>query len=226
MNRVRRMRAHAQANPVHSACRRQSSRWCRCRRSQHDWLSCTPPRPEPPRWRETACPAKRTSAPSARAAASPAPSPKPPAAKTGIGATAFTTCRTITVVPISPMCPPPSVPCATITSAPASAAASASSTFGTMCMTPNSALVRLREDRPNDPDRRAARPSIARPVPPARTSSSRSSRRVEQQVDADRLRRDFTSACHHPLELLRRHELTLRSPRGHRPRKRVQRGHH
>ena len=80
-------------------------------------------------------PIRTPSAPSASAAASPAPSASPPAASTGTGATAFTTCRTRTVVPISPTWPPPSVPCATTTSAPASTAATASGSVVTMCIT-------------------------------------------------------------------------------------------
>ena len=80
-------------------------------------------------------PSSTPSAPSASAAARPAPSTNPPAASTGSGETALTTWRTITVLAISPMCPPPSLPCATMTSAPASAARTASSTTGTMCIT-------------------------------------------------------------------------------------------
>ena len=43
----------------------------------------------------------------------------PPAASTGVGATASTTSGTSTMVAISPVCPPASVPCATMRSTPA-----------------------------------------------------------------------------------------------------------
>ena len=79
-------------------------------------------------------PSSTPSAPRASAAARPRPSATPPAASTGIGATALTTIGTSGIVPIVPMCPPPSVPWATITSAPARAAAFASATVETMCM--------------------------------------------------------------------------------------------
>ncbi len=59
------------------------------------------------------------SAPSARAAAIWRPLAMPPAASTGVGATASTTSGTSTMVAISPVCPPASVPWATMTSTPA-----------------------------------------------------------------------------------------------------------
>src|SRR6266851_3234575 len=59
------------------------------------------------------------SAPRARAAAIWRPEAIPPAASTGVGATASTTSGTRTIVAISPVCPPASVPWATMRSAPA-----------------------------------------------------------------------------------------------------------
>src|SRR5436190_607845 len=59
------------------------------------------------------------SAPRARAAASCRPRAIPPAASTGMGATASTTSGTSTMVEISPVWPPASVPWATMMSAPA-----------------------------------------------------------------------------------------------------------
>ncbi len=58
------------------------------------------------------------SAPRARAAAIWLPLAMPPAASTGVGATASTISGTSTIVAISPVCPPASVPWATITSTP------------------------------------------------------------------------------------------------------------
>ena len=53
----------------------------------------------------------------------------PPAASTGVGATASTTMGSSAMVAICPTCPPPSVPCAVITSAPAAQARRASATL-------------------------------------------------------------------------------------------------
>ena len=58
-------------------------------------------------------------APSASAAATWRPRAMPPAARTGVGATASTTSGTSTMVAISPVCPPASVPWAMTMSAPA-----------------------------------------------------------------------------------------------------------
>ena len=79
-------------------------------------------------------PSSTPSAPRARAAARPRPSATPPAASTGIGATALTTMGTSGIVPMSPICPPPSVPCATMMSTPARAATFASATVEIMCI--------------------------------------------------------------------------------------------
>jgi len=65
-------------------------------------------------------PVQTPSAPSISAAAICRPSPMPPAASTGIGATASITCGHSTRLPISPVWPPPSVPCAITKSTPAS----------------------------------------------------------------------------------------------------------
>ena len=73
-------------------------------------------------------PSSTPSAPSAIAAASPRPSATPPAVSTGIGATASTTIGVSTMLATQPTWPPPSVPCAMMTSAPASAAFTASGT--------------------------------------------------------------------------------------------------
>src|SRR5215218_2864056 len=62
------------------------------------------------------------------AAARPRPSAMPPAANTGVGATASTTAGTSGKVDRSAPCPPASVPCATMMSAPAALAARPSST--------------------------------------------------------------------------------------------------
>ena len=73
--------------------------------------------------------------PSASAAASPRPSAMPPAASTGVSPTASTIMGRTTMLAIQPTCPPPSVPCATITSAPAALARSASGTVPAMYIT-------------------------------------------------------------------------------------------
>src|SRR5215475_4410145 len=80
-------------------------------------------------------PSSTPSAPSMIAAASPRPSAIPPAASTGMGATASTTIGTSVMVVCQPTCPPPSVPCAMITSAPACAARTASGTPPAMNVT-------------------------------------------------------------------------------------------
>lgn len=72
-------------------------------------------------------------APSMRAAAKPLPSAIPPAARTGKGFTASTTCGTRTNVEILPPNPPASAPWAMITSAPRSAASRACWTVWTCC---------------------------------------------------------------------------------------------
>jgi hypothetical protein len=59
-------------------------------------------------------------APIASAAATCRPVPMPPAASTGVGATASITSGHSTTLPISPVCPPPSYPCAMMMSMPAS----------------------------------------------------------------------------------------------------------
>src|SRR3989442_1025382 len=64
-------------------------------------------------------PTSTPSAPSAKAAARPRPSAMPPAASTGTDATALTTMGTSDIDAIQPTWPPASVPCATMTSAPA-----------------------------------------------------------------------------------------------------------
>ena len=69
-------------------------------------------------------------APNISAAAKPRPSMIPPAASTGTGATASTTAGTRGRVARVAPCPPASLPCATIRSAPA---ATASSAAGTSC---------------------------------------------------------------------------------------------
>ncbi len=68
-------------------------------------------------------------APRASTAATPRPSAMPPAASTGVGAARSTTIGTNGSVdrPRRAPCPPPSVPCATMTSAPRSTACLASS---------------------------------------------------------------------------------------------------
>ncbi len=73
-------------------------------------------------------PTSAPAAPSASAAATPRPSAIPPAASTGTGATRSTTAGTNASVdhPRRAPCPPASVPCATITSAPTSTACRAS----------------------------------------------------------------------------------------------------
>ena len=71
------------------------------------------------------------SAPRARAAAIWRPSAIPPAASTGVGATASTTCGTSTIVPISPVCPPASEPWAMTRSTPAACWRSAWTTVPT-----------------------------------------------------------------------------------------------
>ena len=58
-------------------------------------------------------------APSAIAAATWAPVTIPPAARTGVGETALTTSGTRTIVEMVPVCPPASVPWATMRSTPA-----------------------------------------------------------------------------------------------------------
>ena len=58
-------------------------------------------------------------APIASAAAICRPVPMPPAASTGVGATASITSGQSTTLPISPVWPPPSVPCAMMMSMPA-----------------------------------------------------------------------------------------------------------
>ena len=74
-------------------------------------------------------PMSAPAAPSASAAATPRPSAIPPAASTGVGAARSTTTGTNGSVdrPRRAPCPPASVPCATITSAPRSTACLASS---------------------------------------------------------------------------------------------------
>ena len=57
--------------------------------------------------------------PMASAAASPRPSPMPPAAITGVSPATSRTCGSSASVPIRPVCPPASVPCATTASTPA-----------------------------------------------------------------------------------------------------------
>ena len=76
-------------------------------------------------------PSSTPAAPSARAAATPRPSAIPPAASTGTGAARSATTGTNGRVdrPRRAPCPPLSVPCATITSAPRSTACLASSTL-------------------------------------------------------------------------------------------------
>ena len=64
-------------------------------------------------------------APIASAAAICRPSPMPPAASTGSGATASITWGQSTTLPTSPVCPPPSLPCAITKSTPAALCASA-----------------------------------------------------------------------------------------------------
>ncbi len=89
------------------------------------------------------------------------PEAMPPAASTGTGATASTTCGTSTIVEISPVWPPASVPCATIRSAPAATCLRACSTVPTSAATGTPAaralghhLRRRRPERAGDqPDR-------------------------------------------------------------------------
>jgi hypothetical protein len=69
----------------------------------------------------------------------PAPIRDPPAAITGVGPTASTIMGSTAMLAIQPTCPPPSVPCATIMSAPAILARSASGTVR---------FVRPAEERP------------------------------------------------------------------------------
>src|SRR5262249_58254138 len=80
-------------------------------------------------------PSSTPSAPSMIAAANPRPSAIPPAASTGTGATASTTMGTSVSVVCQPTCPPPSVPYAMMTSAPARAAFTASGTPPAMNVT-------------------------------------------------------------------------------------------
>ena len=80
-------------------------------------------------------PSSTPSAPSASAAARPRPSAMPPAARTGTGATASTTIGTSAMLACQPTWPPPSVPCAMMTSAPAVAARTASGTPPAMNVT-------------------------------------------------------------------------------------------
>ena len=84
---------------------------------------------EEPRAEQDALRAERS------AATSPRPSAKPPAASTGTGVTASTTMGMSGMLPIQPTWPPPSVPCAMMTSAPALAARTASGTVPAMWVT-------------------------------------------------------------------------------------------
>ncbi len=68
-----------------------------------------------------AVPHQTPTQPIASAAARPRPSPIPPAATTGTGDTASSTCGSSAIVPMRPVCPPASWPCATTMSAPPSA---------------------------------------------------------------------------------------------------------
>ena len=84
-------------------------------------------------------PVQTPCAPSISAAAICRPSPMPPAASTGSGATASITCGQSTTLPMSPVWPPPSPPCAITKSTPAALCASA-------CLTlPHSAPTRRPE---------------------------------------------------------------------------------
>src|SRR3990172_210771 len=82
-----------------------------------------------------AVPTQAPRAPRQSAAARPRPSPMPPAASTGLGATASTTCGTSAIVPTRPVWPPASAPCATTTSVPPSATRRAFFTFPTRAIT-------------------------------------------------------------------------------------------